>query len=247
MKPIRPEEVGQLDQWGFHEHLAPIYETVKRLRRELPIETTLIGFCGAPWTLATYMIAGHGTPDQAPARLFGYRYPEAMDRLLTVLADCSADYLARQVEAGADVLQIFDSWAGVLDEASFERFCVQPVARMVERLRRLHPDVPVIGFPRAAGSLYAGYRRRTGVTALGLDWTVSAAQARVLQEEGPVQGNLDPQRVVAGGGALREGVANVLDVLGRGPLIFNLGHGITPDAPTEHVAELVELVRSARL
>lgn len=243
LTPLPAEDIDLLDDSGFHQHLEPVYETVRRLREELPAETTLLGFCGAPWTVATYMIAGRGIPDQAPARLFSHLHPDALDRLLAKLADVSADYLARQVEAGADAVQIFDSWAGVLDEASFERFCVLPVARMVEKLKRIHPHVPVIGFPRAAGTRYEGYRERTGVDALGLDWTVPFAQAKRLQQQGAVQGNLDPQRLVAGGAALAEGVDRILAELGSGPLVFNLGHGITPDAAPEHVAEMVERVR----
>ena len=143
-----------------------------RLRKELPEETSLIGFCGAPWTVATYMIAGHGTPDQAPARLFGYRHPDEMERLLYLLAEMGADYLIRQLQAGADCVQIFDSWAGVLDEASFEAYAVEPVARMVEKVRAAVPGAKIIGFAKGAGSLLNGYRQKTGVNAVGLDWTV---------------------------------------------------------------------------
>src|SRR5688500_15119979 len=204
MTPIGEEEIDGLDSGEdggkmFHVNLSPVYETVRRLRAELPSETTLIGFCGAPWTVATYMIAGHGTPDQAPARLFAYRHPEAMKRLLKLLADHSAAYLIRQIEAGADAVQIFDSWSGILDEASFQAFCIEPVAEIVRQVQAAYPDVPVIAFPKGAGSRYDGYRRATGATALGLDWTVPLAQAQRLQQEGPIQGNLDPQRLVAGG------------------------------------------------
>jgi len=245
MTPITADEIARLDASRLHRHLAPVYETVSRLRAELPARTTLLGFCGAPWTVATYMIAGHGTPDQAPARLFAYRHPEAFDRLLQLLADCSADYLCRQIEAGADAVQIFDSWSGVLDEACFTRFCIRPVARIVAAVKARHPSVPIIGFPKGAGALYDGYRKATGVDALGLDWTVPPAQARRLQAEGPVQGNLDPLRLVAGGPALSEGVAAVLTALGGGPLVFNLGHGITPQTPIEHVQAMIDQVRGA--
>lgn len=243
MTPITADEIGRLDGETFHARLAPVYETVSRLRHELPGETTLIGFCGAPWTVATYMIAGHGTPDQAPGRLFGYRNPEAMQKLLAVLADHSAAYLKRQIAAGADVVQIFDSWAGVLDEASFEEFCVEPVRRIVASIREEYPEVPIIGFPRGAGALYEGYRGRTGVTALGLDWSLPLSAARRLQSEGAVQGNLDPMRLVAGGRALDEGVDAILEALGGGPLVFNLGHGITPETPIAHVERMVARVR----
>jgi uroporphyrinogen decarboxylase len=241
--PIGAREVEQLDGEAFHDRLAPVYETVRRLRAELPENTTLIGFCGAPWTIATYMIAGHGTPDQAPARLFAYREPQAMKKLLATLADYSAAYLIRQIEAGADVVQIFDSWSGVLDEACFEAFCVKPVAEIVKKVRAAHPGVPIIGFPKGAGSLYCDYRRQTGVTALGLDWTVPLTQARALQAQGAIQGNLDPLRLVAGGAALREGVDAILRALGSGPLVFNLGHGITPETPIEHVEAMIGQIR----
>ena len=243
LDPITAEEIGLLDPSGMHEHLAPVYETVRRLRGELPEETTLLGFCGAPWTVATYMIAGRGTPDQAPARLFGYRERAAMEKLLDLLADMSADYLLRQLEAGADALQVFDSWAGVLDEETFEAFCVKPVARIVEKVRAVRPDAKIIGFPRAAGALYRGYREKTRIDALGLDWTVPLSFAAELQKEGPVQGNLDPLRVVAGKETIRDGVDRILDALGNGPLIFNLGHGITPDADPENVGYMVDRVR----
>lgn len=243
MTPIRPDEIGRLDGSAFHVNLAPVYETVGRLREELPGETTLIGFCGAPWTLATYMIAGHGTPDQAPARLFGYRHPEVMDQLLDILARWSSEYLIRQIEAGADCVQIFDSWAGVLDEKAFERFCVRPVRAIVDAVKAAHPGVPIIGFPRGAGRLYDGYRVATGVDGLGCDWTVPMAQLRLLQADGAVQGNLDPLRLVAGGSALDEGVDMILEGAGAGPLIFNLGHGIVPETPLENVERMIERVR----
>ncbi len=244
MTPIGADEVDRLETGGFHAHLAPVYETVRRLRAELPAETTLIGFCGAPWTVATYMIAGHGTPDQAPARLFAYRHPQEMRQLLKTLADQSATYLNRQIEAGADTVQIFDSWSGVLDEASFAACCVEPVAEIIRQVHAVHPDVPVIAFPKGAGSRYDGFRKATGAAALGLDWTVPLSQARRLQAEGAVQGNLDPQRLVAGGKALSDGVDAILDALGSGPLIFNLGHGITPDTPIAHVEAMIAKVRS---
>lgn len=245
MTPITPQGIDALDGETFHVNLEPVYETVRRLRRELPEKTTLIGFCGAPWTVATYMIAGHGTPDQAPARLFAYREPEAMKKLLAILADHSAAYLIRQIEAGADVVQIFDSWSGVLDEVTFEMCCVKPVAEIVRKVRAIYPDVPIIGFPKGAGAQLDAYRQRTGVNGLGLDWTVPLSQARRLQAEGAVQGNLDPLRLVAGGRALEEGVDAILKALGAGPLIFNLGHGITPETPVAHVEAMVKQVRKA--
>jgi uroporphyrinogen decarboxylase len=246
LTPLAASEIAALDTEAFHVNLAPVYETVRRLRRQLPAETVLLGFCGAPWTVATYMIAGHGTPDQAPARLFAYREPEAFRALLDLLADQSAAYLIRQIEAGADAVQIFDSWSGVLDEVCFEAFCVAPVARIVRQVREKHPDVPIIGFPKGAGAFYANYRQLTNVDVLGLDWTVPLGSARDFQLAGAVQGNLDPLRLVAGGRALGEGIDAILRALGDGPLVFNLGHGILPETPVAHVEEMVRQVRRTR-
>ncbi|RWB06006.1 MAG: uroporphyrinogen decarboxylase [Mesorhizobium sp.] len=246
LTPISATEIAALDGETFHVNLEPVYETVRRLRAKLPDQTTLIGFCGAPWTVATYMIAGHGTSDQAPARLFAYREPAAFLQLLNVLADHSAAYLIRQIEAGADVVQIFDSWSGVLDEVSFEAFCVRPVVEIVRQVRAVHPDIPIIGFPKGAGAHYRSYRQKTGVTGLGLDWTVPLTTARELQRDGAVQGNLDPLRLVAGGKALADGVDAILKALGDRPLIFNLGHGITPETPIAHVEAMVKMVRAHR-
>jgi uroporphyrinogen decarboxylase len=243
LEPIQADEIAGLSPEKFHVNLRPVYEAVSKIRGELAKDKALLGFCGAPWTVATYMIAGHGTPDQAPARLFAYRHPEAFDALLMMLADVSAEYLIAQLEAGADAVQIFDSWSGVLDEAMFQRACVGPVKRIVDKVRAARPDARIIGFPKGAGSLYDTYRRDTGVIALGLDWTVPSSQARRLQLQGPVQGNLDPMRLVAGGKALDEGVETVLEHLGKGPLIFNLGHGITPEAPIAHVEQMIARVR----
>lgn len=243
MTPIDAAGIAAIERVSFHQRLTPVYETVGRLRKELAQETALIGFCGAPWTVATYMIAGRGTPDQAPARLFAYSQREAFDALIALLAEVSAEYLLKQIEAGADAVQIFDSWAGVLGEAEFEAFCARPVAAMVARIRERYPDVPVIGFPKGAGSLYDSYRQATGVSALGLDWSVPMSQAVRLQRQGAVQGNLDPLRLVAGGDALRQGVDAVLEALSGGPLVFNLGHGITPETPIGHVEEMIARVR----
>jgi len=245
MDPISPEAIGKLDASNMHTHLAPVYETVRRLRAELPTETTLLGFCGAPWTVATYMIAGRGTPDQAPARLFAMQHPEAFMTLLTLLAEISADYLIAQIDAGADAVQIFDSWAGVLSERDFARYSIAPVKHMVDRIRRERPGVPIIGFAKGAGALLENYRAATGIDCVGLDWTVPSKLARQIQAQGAVQGNLDPLRMIAGGTALEEGIDEVLETLGNGPLIFNLGHGITPQADPENVTRLIERVRGA--
>lgn len=246
MDPISADAIAALDGSEMHTHLAPVYETVRRLRAELPSETTLLGFCGAPWTVATYMIAGHGTPDQAPARLFAMQHPEAFMTLLTLLAEISTDYLIAQIDAGADAVQIFDSWAGVLSERDFTRFSIEPVKYMVDRINRERPGVPVIGFAKGAGALLENYRATTGIDCVGLDWTVPANLGRKIQQGGAVQGNLDPLRMVAGGTALDDGIDEVLDTLGGGPLIFNLGHGITPQADPENVTRLIQRVRAAK-
>lgn len=247
LEPISADEIAALDPAAMHGHLAPVYEAVKRLRAELPDETTLLGFCGAPWTVATYMIAGHGTPDQAPARLFSYRHTDEFAVLMELLTDMSADYLIRQIDAGADAVQVFDSWSGVLDEASFERWCLGPIRTITERVKAVHPDTPVIGFPKGAGSLYERFAAESGVDAIGLDWSVPLSQARHIQGTGKcVQGNLDPMRLVAGGSALDEGIDAIIAALGDGPFVFNLGHGVTPDTPVEHVARMVQRVHEAR-
>lgn len=243
LEPIAAEEVERIQSDRALQHLAPVIETVRRLRSQLPDETTLLGFCGAPWTVATYMIAGHGTPDQAPARLFSYRHPAVFGQLLDKLADVSADYLIAQLQAGADAVQIFDSWSGVLGEDDFARWCVAPVARMVRRVRAVVPDARIIGFPKGAGFLYEGYRQATGVNGLSLDWTVPLSFARKLQQGGAVQGNLDPMRVVAGGSALDRGIDQIIEALNDGAFMFNLGHGITPDAPIAHVEQLLKRIR----
>ncbi|NKN39148.1 uroporphyrinogen decarboxylase [Agrobacterium sp. a22-2] len=243
MDPIDEAGIFALKDDNALQHLAPVFETLGRLRHDLPSETTLLGFCGAPWTVATYMIAGHGTSDQAPARLFAYRYPKAFEQLLMFLADLSADYLVAQIDAGADAVQIFDSWAGVLGEEEFDAFCCRPVQRMIASVRARRPGAKVIAFAKGAGILLKTYRQKTDATAIGLDWTVPLSFAEELQKDGPIQGNLDPMRVVAGGKALEEGIDRILNALGHGPLIFNLGHGITPQADPETVAALVNRVR----
>ena len=244
MDPINAEEIKALQPLGLMEHLDPVFRTVTKLRAELPAQTTLLGFCGAPWTVATYMIAGHGTPDQAPARLFGYQEPKAMEALLAFLAEVSADYLVAQLDAGADAVQIFDSWAGVLGEKEFEAYAIKPVARIIQSVRSRRPDAKIIAFAKGAGILLKDYRRRTGADAIGLDWSVPLSFARELQQEGPVQGNLDPMLMIAGGEPLDNGIDKILQVLGNGPLIFNLGHGITPQAHPENVTRLVQRVRA---
>lgn len=243
MDPIDKAGIDGLNPSGFLEHLSPVFETVKRLRAELPDETSLLGFCGAPWTVATYMIAGHGTPDQAPARLFAYEHETAFTQLLEILADMSAEYLIAQIDAGADAVQIFDSWAGVLGDQEFEKYAIAPVKRIIDQVRQKRPDAKIIAFAKGAGFLLKNYRQAVGSDAIGLDWAVPLDFAKELQSEGAVQGNLDPMLMIAGGKALDKGVDRIMDKLSDGPLIFNLGHGITPQADPENVTRLINRVR----
>lgn len=246
LDPINEAGVDALDNHGARQTLEPVLETVQRVRARLDPGKTLIGFCGAPWTVATYMIAGHGTPDQAPARRFALEKPEAMQRLIDVLVDLSADYLTAQLTAGADVVQIFDTWSGVLDEDGFDRWCVQPVAEIVRRVRTAVRGAKVIGFPRGAGVKLERYAEVSGIDGISVDWTVPLDYARErLQPRVAVQGNLDPMVLLTGGTALEQAVRRIRAGLGGGQFIFNLGHGILPETPIEHVRRLVELVREA--
>ena len=247
LEPLDLARVGDLDPTTIHDRLGPVYEAVERIRAALPSETTFLGFCGAPWTVATYMIAGRGTSDQGPARKAALTDPDGFQKLIDVLVASSIAYLARQIECGADAVQIFDTWAGVLDEEEFTRWSIEPTRRIVEGLRAIHPGARVIGFPKGTQALLFRYVAETGVDAVGLDWTMPHAFARAhIQSRVAVQGNLDPMRVVVGGRALDEGVDRVLEGLGQGRLIFNLGHGITPDADPANMARLVERVRAAK-
>jgi uroporphyrinogen decarboxylase len=226
------------------EVLAPIYETIGLVKPALPSEVTFLGFCGAPWTVATYMVAGHGTPDQAPARTFAYRHPQAFAHLIDVLVESSTHYLVQQFKAGVDAVQIFDTWAGVLPPDEFDRWCIAPAVRIVEGVRRAIPSAKIIGFPRGAGSNLPRYAMQTGVDAVGLDWMLDLDFARdEIQNRKPVQGNLDPLALRAGGAALDRGVDAVLAAFSNGPFIFNLGHGILPDTPVAHVEQMLKRVR----
>jgi uroporphyrinogen decarboxylase len=241
------EEVARLaDDRALHAHLAPVYETVALLRAALPPETTLIGFAGAPWTVATYMIAGRGKDDQAGARALMRDRPEVFAALIARLTDATAAYLIAQIDAGAEVVKLFDSWAEALagDPALFDRWIAAPARAIVERVRAERPGVPVIAFPRGAGALYEAFARRVGAEGLAIDTAVDPAEARArLQPLACVQGNLDPRLLVTGGEALDHAARALLDTLGGGPFIVNLGHGITPDADPANVARLVRLVR----
>ncbi|HEY7645657.1 MAG TPA: uroporphyrinogen decarboxylase, partial [Hyphomicrobiales bacterium] len=244
LEAMEPETLlRKLDPSGTGAKFGLIYETVERVKAGLPAETALIGFCGAPWTVATYMIAGHATPDQGPARLAAYRDPESFARLLDLLADVSVDYLSGQIRAGAQAVQIFDSWAGVLPEGEFQRWVTVPAKRMVAGLRALHPEVPVIGFPRGAGVFADGFVTETGVDAIGCDTVMPLAEMQGLGKQAAVQGNLDPLLLVAGGPLLESRTHAIIEALQTVPHIFNLGHGILQTTPIAHVERLVALVR----
>jgi uroporphyrinogen decarboxylase len=225
--------------------LAPVYETVRRVKASLPGATALIGFCGAPWTVATYMVAGRGTPDQGPAKELFRRDPTLFARLIDRLVVNSAAYLNAQIAAGADAVQIFDSWAGSLGPEDFRRWCIAPTRRIVELVRAQHPRAKIVGFPRGAGAGIPAYVRETGIDAVGLESEIDRNFVRgAIQPLAPVQGHLDPQVLRAGGPGLDRDVEAIRAAFGDGPFVFNLGHGILPDTPIAHVERLVALVRA---
>jgi uroporphyrinogen decarboxylase len=227
-----------------HDALAPVYETIRIVKQELTPSVALLGFCGAPWTVASYMIAGRGTPDQAPARLFAYRDAAAFAVLIDVLVEASASYLIRQLQAGADAVQIFDTWAGVLPSEQFERWCIEPIRRIVDLVRAQVPDARIIGFPRGAGAMLARYVENVPVNAVGLDWMIDKNFAcERIQSRVPVQGNLDPLVLVAGGVALDRAIDTIMEAFAQKPFIFNLGHGIVPETPIAHVEHMLKRVR----
>ncbi|WP_128290464.1 uroporphyrinogen decarboxylase [Afifella aestuarii] len=243
LEPIDPARIGELAGKDVTAFLAPVLETVERVRTELPQETTLLGFCGAPWTVATYMVAGTGTGDQGPARRLSLGEPERFQALMDILVDASARYLVAQLKAGADAVQIFDTWAGVLDEEGFERWAIEPVRAIIEKVRAEVPGAKVIAFPKGGGARLTRYAEGTGADAIGLDWSTPLETARKSAGGKPLQGNLDPMRLIVGGKALEDGVRSILEAMRGYPHIFNLGHGITPDTPVEHVEAFVKLVR----
>lgn len=244
LEPISVETLGILRPERVLDHLAPVLETLRRLRARLAPEKTLIGFCGSPWTVATYMIGGRGSPDQAVARLFALRHPEAFKTLIDILVTASIDYLVAQFEAGADVVQLFESWALNLDEVAFASQVIEPNRRIVEGVRARVPNAPIIGFPRGAAGNIAGYVKATGVNAVGLDYATPLQFAVDHVPAGiAVQGNLDPLRLVAGGVQMENRAREIIAAFADRPHIFNLGHGIVPETPIEHVARLVDLVK----
>jgi uroporphyrinogen decarboxylase len=247
LDPITPEGLGKLNPDNTIHHLAPVFETVRRVKADLAPDKTLIGFCGSPWTVATYMIAGHGSPDQAAARSFALQHPEAMAQLLDILVDASVAYLIEQFRAGADVVQLFESWAMNIDERQFRELVMEPNRRIVEKVRAAVPDAPIIGFPRGAAGSIPAYVAGTDVNAVGLDYMMPVAVAdATLPQNLPVQGNLDPLRLLAGGEQMEARVEEIIGGFSGRPHIFNLGHGIVPETPIAHVERLVEIVRSGR-
>jgi uroporphyrinogen decarboxylase len=242
-----PSALAQLREEINHESLAPIYETIRLVKGELPADVAFLGFCGAPWTVATYMIAGRGTPDQSPARLFAYQHPKDFAALIEKLVEASVSYLVRQFEAGVDGVQIFDTWAGVLPADEFKKWCIAPAAQIVKAVRKKIPSARIIGFPRGAGTEIARYLDAVEVDAISLDWMIELGVARdQVQPKRTVQGNLDPLVLLAGGDALDRAIDAIIEALGQRPFIFNLGHGILPNTPIAHVERLVARVRAVR-
>ena len=224
--------------------LTPVFETVRKVRATLPETTTFLGFAGSPWTVATYMVHGQGSKDQSEARRMAHAEPVRFAGLIDAIITATVDYLAAQIEAGVDAVQLFDSWAGSLSPAQFQKWVIAPNAEIVRRLKQRHPDTPIIGFPKGAGGKLAAYAEGTGIDALGLDETVDPHWAnRELPKGLPVQGNLDPLALIAGGADLESSVDNILSAFADRPHIFNLGHGILPDTPIEHVEQLLTLIR----
>ena len=229
----------------IHDHLAPVYETVRILSRELPAETTLIGFAGAPWTVATYMIAGRGTPDQGPAHGLRESDPATFEALIDLLTESTIEYLSCQVQAGAEVIKLFDSWAGSLKGEAFARYALAPAKRIISELKARHPGLPIIAFPREAGDNYIGFAKAVGADCLAIDNSVSADwAAETLQPDSCIQGNLAPGHMVTGGQALIDETRRIVEAFRNGPHIFNLGHGITPDADPENVQLMIDTVRN---
>jgi uroporphyrinogen decarboxylase len=247
LDPITDEKaIDALPKLVDQSILAPIYQTVKQVRPQLDSNTAFIGFCGAPWTVATYMIAGQGTSDQAPARMFAYEQPRAFAKLVDRLVENSVSYLEKQFEAGVDAVQLFDTWAGVLPPEEFACWCIEPAARIVNELRRRVPNARVIGFPRGAGHLLGDYVDRVPVDAVSIDWTADRKFVRErVQSRVAVQGNLDPLALLAGGDALDRAIDAIMADFQDGRFIFNLGHGILPPTPIAHVERMLKRVRGS--
>ncbi|MDK9721058.1 MAG: uroporphyrinogen decarboxylase [Rhodospirillales bacterium] len=247
LEPLQGEaDLARLSLEHFHERLEPSYETLRQLVFALPETTALIGFAGAPWTVATYMIEGGSSKEFIKAKSWAYQQPALLEKLIDLLTDVTAEYLLMQIAAGAEVVQLFDSWAGVLPEEEFRRYSIKPARRIVERLRARCPNVPIIGFPKGAGALYESFVKETGVDAVSLDSSVPLAwAAQTLQPHAALQGNLDNVLLLAGGQAMEQETRRIIDLLGKGAFVFNLGHGILQQTPPEHVARLAEIIKEA--
>ncbi|MCI0429610.1 MAG: uroporphyrinogen decarboxylase [Rhodospirillales bacterium] len=243
LEPLTPEALDRFDREGIVQRLAPVFETVRQVKAVLPAHAALIGFAGAPWTVASYMIEGGGSKEFLKVKRWALGGPERFQALIDLLVEATVAYLSAQVEAGAEAVQLFDSWAGVLAEAEFERWSLAPCKRIVEGVRARHPEVPVILFPRGAGLGYRRFAETSGADGLSLDTGVPLHFAEELQHRVTVQGNLDPAALMVGGPALDAGIDRILAALGHGPFIFNLGHGVVPETPPEHVEQLVARIR----
>lgn len=243
LSQISCEDISRLKVNGFLKHLQPVFETISLVKSKLPPSASLIGFCGAPWTVATYMIAGKSTQDQAPARIFSYQHRKYFETLLDILSEVSAQYLIEQIKAGAEVVQIFDSWAGVLTEQQFKDFCIKPTARIVKSVKKQFPNIPIIGFPKGVGILAIKYFVETEIDAISLDWTVPLSLCNFFPENAIFQGNLDPLALLSGGKALEDSVKEILKKMEKKSFIFNLGHGILPQTPIEHVKALIDMIK----
>ncbi|WP_262692406.1 uroporphyrinogen decarboxylase [Kordiimonas aestuarii] len=248
LTPVNDEKsFSRLSLGGFHNQVGNVYETLRRLKVELPSEVTLLGFAGAPWTVATYMIQGAGSKDHAAARQMGYGNPELFGKLLDMLVDATAEYLIAQIDAGADAVQIFDSWSAAIPEPMFEAWVIEPTRAIVDKIRAKHAETPIIGFPRLAGAMLPTFVDQTCVSAVSLDTGVPLAWAREnVQNKVCVQGNMDPHLVVSGGKAMTDEALRILETLKHGSHIFNLGHGFVPETPPEHVALLAETIKTFR-
>ena len=240
-------ELDKLSIDGLHDKVGNIYETIRRLKVELPDDVTLLGFAGAPWTIATYMVEGAGSKDHGAAKSWGYSDPTGFKALLDLIVDATAEYLIAQIEAGVDAVQIFDSWAGGLSETTFDRWVIEPTREIVDRVKAKHPDTPIIGFPRLAGPLYEKFIAKTGVQAVSIDTAMPLEYAKNnIQSKLCIQGNMDPRLVVAGGADMLKEADRILHAFKDGPHIFNLGHGFVPETPPENVEMLVNHIKAFR-
>jgi uroporphyrinogen decarboxylase len=248
LEPISNDsEFKNLSMDGLNDHLTGVYETISRLSKELPEGTALIGFAGAPWTVATYMVEGHGSKDCPAARTWAYRDPESFSKLIELLVEATSTYLIKQIDHGAEVIQIFDTWAGVLSESQFQCWVIEPTRKIVQKINKAHPNVPVMGFPRGAGLLYLDFVEKTGVNGVSLDNGVPVQWAATnIQPKCTVQGNLDNTAIIAGGEMMEKEIYKILEGFSGGSHVFNLGHGILPQTPPENISKLVEIVRGWR-